>query len=86
MAISIHVLIKGIGDGRRDVDEHVSVPEGTTLGKLVEICDNAAVPLRASLAASPQREPLLLNGARCPVDANAGRVLSDGDEVMVLAQ
>jgi len=86
MAIRIHVLIKGIGDGRRDVDEHVGVPEGTTLGKLVEICDNAVVPLRASLAASPQRDALLLNGAPCAVPANAGRILADGDEVMVLAQ
>jgi hypothetical protein len=86
MTISVHVLIKGIGDGRRDVDEHVSVPDGTTLGKLVEICDNAVVPLRASLNASPQREPLLLNGAVCALDANASRVLANGDEVMVLAQ
>lgn len=86
MTIKIHVLINGIGDGRRDVDEHVGVPEGTTLGKLVEICDNAVVPLRASLAASPQAEPLLLNGAPCSVRTNANRVLADGDEVMVLAQ
>lgn len=80
------MLINGIGDGRRDVDEQVGVPDGTTLGALIQICDNAVVPLRASLAASPQRVPLLLNGAPCPVDANAGRVLADGDEVVVLAQ
>jgi hypothetical protein len=86
MAITIHVLIRGIGNGRGEVDEQVAVPEGTTLGKLIEMCDNAVVPLRASLASSPQAEPLLLNGARCPVDANAGRVLADGDEILVLAQ
>jgi hypothetical protein len=84
MAIKIHVLINGIGDGRRDVDEQVDVPEGTTLAKLVELCDNAVVPLKASLAASPQAQPLLLNGA--PTDPGSSRALADGDEVVVLAQ
>jgi DNA-binding transcriptional MocR family regulator len=66
--------------------EHVDVPDGTTLGELVALCDHAVVPLRASLASSPQVEPLLRNGAPCAVGAHAGRVLARGDEVLVLAQ
>lgn len=84
MAIKIHVLINGIGDGRRDVDEHVDVAEGTTVAQLVAQCDNAVVPLKASIAASPQAQPLLVNGA--PTDPGSGRALADGDEVVCLAQ
>jgi molybdopterin converting factor small subunit len=85
--IRVHILIKGrIGDGWYDVDEHVRVPAGTTLGKLLEIADSARLPLRAALAASPHlTDTLMLNGERCPVDANAARALADGDELYLLA-
>lgn len=85
--IRVHILIKGrIGDGWRDVDEHVRVPVGTTLGQLLEIADSAKLPLREALAASPHlTDTLMLNGERCPVDANAGRVLAEGDELYLLA-
>jgi molybdopterin converting factor small subunit len=28
---------------------------------------------------------MMLNGERCPLDANTGRVLADGDEIYLLA-
>ena len=86
-SIRIHVLIKGrIGDGWHDVDEHVRIPAGTTLGKLLEITDAAKLPLREALAQSPHLiDTMMLNGERCPLDANADRVLADGDEIYLLA-
>ena len=51
--VRIHVVIKGrIGDAWRDVDEHLRVPVGTTLGKLVEVAD--AVKRLAGEGAEPQ--------------------------------
>ena len=86
-SIRIHVLIKGrIGDGWHDVDEHVRIPAGTTLGKLLEITDAAKLPLREALAQSPHLvDTMMLNGERCPLDENADRVLADGDEIYLLA-
>jgi molybdopterin converting factor small subunit len=85
--IRVHVLIKGrIGDGWHDVDEHVRLPAGTTLGKLVEVADNAKIPLRDALANSPHlRDTLMLNGERCPLADNGDRELRDGDELYLLA-
>lgn len=85
--IRIHILIKGrIGDDWKDVDEYVRVPTGTTLGKLLDITDAARLPLREALAHSPHlTDTMMLNGERCPLDANAGRVLADGDEIYLLA-
>ena len=85
--IRIHILIRGrIGDQWRDVDEHLRVPAGTTLGKLVEVADAAGVPLRDALANSPHLvDTLMLNGERCPFDANRDRVLAEGDEIYLLA-
>jgi molybdopterin converting factor small subunit len=85
--VRIHVVIKGrIGDGWHDVDEHVRVPAGTTLDKLLEIADSAHIPLREALASSPHlTETMMLNGERCPFTANAERVLVEGDEIYLLA-
>lgn len=85
--IRVHVLIKGrIGDGWHDVDEHMRLPAGTTLGKLVEVADGANVPLREALEKSPHLvETLMLNGERCPFAENSERVLQDGDEIYLLA-
>jgi molybdopterin converting factor small subunit len=86
-SIRIHLLIKGrIGDGWHDVDEHVRIPAGTTLGQLLEIADAAKLPLREALAQSPHlTDTMMLNGERCPLDANTDRVLADGDEIYLLA-
>jgi molybdopterin converting factor small subunit len=83
----IHLLIKGrIGDGWHDVDEHVRIPAGTTLGQLLEVTDAAKLPLREALAQSPHlTDTMMLNGERCPLDSNADRVLVDGDEIYLLA-
>ena len=85
--VRIHILIKGrIGDDWKDIDEHVRVPAGTTLGKLLEIADSAKIPLRQALEHSPHlTDTLMLNGERCPVEANADRVLAEGDEIYLLA-
>jgi len=85
--IRIHLLIKGrIGDDWKDIDEHLRVPVGTTLGQLLEITDAARLPLREALAASPHlTDTMMLNGERCPLHGNADRVLADGDEIYLLA-
>jgi molybdopterin converting factor small subunit len=85
--IRIHILIKGrIGDEWKDIDQYVRVPTGTTLGKLLDITDAARLPLREALAHSPHlTDTMMLNGERCPLHANADRVLADGDEIYLLA-
>ena len=53
------------------------MPAGTTLGRLVEVADNAKIPLREALAKSPHLvDTLMLNGERCPLAENADRVLA----------
>lgn len=85
--IRIHILIKGrIGDEWKDIDQYVRVPTGTTLDKLLDITDAARLPLREALAHSPHlTDTMMLNGERCPLHANADRVLADGDEIYLLA-
>ncbi len=85
--VRVHVLIRGrIGDAWRDVDQHLRVPAGTTLGRLVEVAEAAGVPMREALDHSPHLvDTLMLNGERCPFMENAERVLADGDEIYLLA-
>jgi molybdopterin converting factor small subunit len=85
--VRIHLLIKGrIGDDWKDIDQHVRVPAGTTLGKLLEITDSAKIPLREALAHSPHlTDTMMLNGERCPFGDNTERVLAEGDEIYLLA-
>ncbi|HEY5920413.1 MAG TPA: MoaD/ThiS family protein [Kofleriaceae bacterium] len=85
--IRIHILIRGrIGDAWKDVDQHLRVPAGTTLGKLLEVADRAGVPLREALANSPHLvDTLMLNGERVPFHDNQDRVLVEGDEIYLLA-
>lgn len=86
-SIRIHILIRGrIGDDWKDVDEHLRLPVGTTLGRLVEATDAAGIPLREALDHSPHLvDTIMLNGERCPFVENAERVLQDGDELYLLA-
>ena len=85
--IRVHILIRGrIGDDWKDVDEHLRLPVGTTLGRLVEATDAAGIPLRDALDHSPHLvDTMMLNGERCPFVENAERVLADGDEIYLLA-
>ena len=85
--VRIHILIKGrIGDDWMDIDQHVRVPAGTTLGKLIEITDAAKLPLRDALEHSPHlTDTMMLNGERCPFHDNTERVLAEGDEIYLLA-
>ena len=86
-SIRIHILIKGrIGDAWLDVDEHLRLPAGTTLGRLVEVAAGAGIPLREALDHSPHLvDTMMLNGERCPLAANTERVLADGDELYLLS-
>jgi len=85
--IKIHIVIRGrIGDDWKDVDTHMRVPAGTTLGKLVASAQAAGIPLREALEKSPHlADTLMLNGERCPVADHAERLLADGDELYLLA-
>lgn len=85
--IKVHVVIKGrIGDAWRDVDTYLRVPQGCTLGKLVEVADGAGVPLREALNDSPHlTDTIMLNGERCPFAENSERTLQNGDEIYLLA-
>ena len=85
--IKVHILIRGrIGDDWKDVDEYLRVPAGTTLAKLVEVADDAGVPLSEAIKHSPHlHDTMMLNGERCPLDDNRDRVLADGDEIYLLA-
>ena len=85
--IRVHVLIKGrIGEGWYDVDRTFALPEGATLGALLDAAEKDGVGMRAAIASSPHlSQTLMLNGERCPVVENAARPLKDGDEVYLLA-
>lgn len=85
--IRVHVLIRGrIGDDWLDVDEHLRLPVGTTLGKLIEVADAARIPLRHALERSPHlHDTMMVNGQRCPLADHSERVLVDGDEIYLLA-
>jgi molybdopterin converting factor small subunit len=85
--VRVHVLIRGrIGDDWKDIDEHLRVPAGTTLGKLVEVADAAGIPLGDALVHSPHLvDTMMVNGERCPLAENREKVLADGDEIYLLA-
>lgn len=85
--IKIHVLLRGrIGNEWRDVDEYVRVPAGTTLARLIEVADEAGIPLTEALETSPHlHDTMMLNGERTPLAGNETRVLKDGDELYLLA-
>lgn len=85
--VRVHVVLRGrIGSGWMDVDRTFSLPEGSTLDHLLDAAAREGVALREAIAQSPHlRHTLMLNGERCPVDANLERPLSDGDQVYLLA-
>ena len=85
--VRVHVLIRGrIGDGWYDVDRAVRVPAGTTLAGLVADGARRGLPLKEAIAGSPHlRDTLMLNGERCPMDAEGDRVLQEGDQLYLLA-
>lgn len=85
--IQVHVLLRGrIGAGWYDVDRRLRLPEGSTLGDLLEAGARRGIPFDEALEHSPHlAHTLMLNGERCPVAANRERVLADGDEIYLLA-
>ena len=86
-SLRVHIIIRGrIGDSWRDIDTYLRVPRGTTLAELVDAAQDARIPLRESLAASPHlADTMMLNGERCPLDDNRARPVADGDELYLLA-
>lgn len=86
-SIRVHLVLKGrIGDGWYDVDRRIRLPEGATLGDLIARAEAMGIRMREAIEASPHlRDTLMLNGERCPVEANEGRVLHDGDQVYLLS-
>lgn len=86
-AIRVRVLLKGrAGTGWYDCDEQVVLPRGATLAMLIDVAQRRGIKLRDALETSPHlKHTLMLNGERCPVDDNAERAMSDGDEVYLLA-
>jgi molybdopterin converting factor small subunit len=64
----------------------VPLPAGATLATLIDVAERRGIRLREALETSPHlRHTLMLNGERCPVDQNADRKMTDGDEVYLLA-
>jgi molybdopterin converting factor small subunit len=86
-SLRVHLLLRGrIGDSWQDVDEHLRVPVGTTLAKLVDVAGAAGVPLRQALDSNPHlAHTLMVNGERCPIAEQGERLLADGDEIYLLA-
>ena len=84
--IRLQILIKGrVGEGWYDLDRTLRVPEGSTLANLLDAADAEDIPLREAIENSPHlRETLMINGERCPLADNLGRVLMDGDEIYLL--
>jgi molybdopterin converting factor small subunit len=85
--IRVHVLLKGrTGLGWHEVDERVPLPEGATLATLLDTAERRGLGLREAIESSPHLgHTLMLNGERCPIDANLERPLADGDEIFLLA-
>jgi molybdopterin converting factor small subunit len=85
--IRVHVLLKGrTGSGWYDADQRIALPAGATMATLLDAAERRGIRLREAIATSPHLgHTLMLNGERCPVDANMDRALADGDEVFLLA-
>lgn len=85
--IRVRVVLKGrVGEGWESVDETFALPEGATLGQLLDEAERQGVGLRDAIAQSRHlRHTLMLNGERCPLAENEGRRLADGDQVYLLS-
>lgn len=85
--IRVRVLLKGrIGEGWYDEDHTFSLPEGATLGDLVEHAEERGVRMKEAIAKSPHlAHTLMLNGERCPFEENREQILAEGDQVYLLA-
>ncbi len=85
--VKVHLVIKGrIGEGWYDVDRALKLPEGTTIGQLIEQSEAKGIPLAFAIENSPHlAHTMMLNGERCPVEAHRNRELEDGDELYLLA-
>jgi molybdopterin converting factor small subunit len=85
--IRVKVFVSGrIGEGWQSIDREFALPEGSTLGALLDETERHGIALREAIAKSPHlRHTLMLNGERCPIDQNEDRVLADGDQLYLLS-
>lgn len=85
--IRVNVVLRGtVGGGWQSIDRTFALPVGSTLATLLDEAERQGIDLRDAIAKSPHlRHTLMLNGERCPLDEHLGRVLSDGDELYLLA-
>lgn len=85
--VRVHLLVKGrIGPHWFDVDRTLELPEGSTLSALLDQVEQGGLDLRAAIAESPHlAHTLMINGERCPLAENVGRLLSDGDQIYLLS-
>ena len=85
--IRVHLIIRGrIGLGWMDVDEQIRLPEGATLRALLDTAEQRGIAVRSAIRSSPHlADTLMVNGERCPVDREDEQVLTDGDQVYLLA-
>ena len=81
------VLVVDLTSGASSVETlDESVYRQFLAGGLHDEAERQGVGMRAAIENSPHlRHTLMLNGERCPVDANLGRPLANGDRVYLLA-
>ncbi len=84
--LRVRVILRGrIGEGWYDVDRRLELPAGATLGTFLDEAERRGIRVRAAIERSPHlADTLMLNGERCPVEANLRRELADGDEIYLL--
>lgn len=85
--IRVNVFLSGrFGEGWQSLERDFKLAEGTTLGGLLDEAERAGIALREAIAQSPHlAHTLMLNGERCPLAENEGRVLADGDKLYLLS-
>jgi molybdopterin converting factor small subunit len=85
-ALRVRVILRGrIGEAWYDVDRRLDLPEGATLAAFLDEAERRGIRVRAAIEKSPHlADTLMLNGERCPVEANLLRPLADGDEIYLL--
>jgi molybdopterin converting factor small subunit len=84
--LRVRLILRGrIGEAWYDVDRRLDLPAGATLEDFLDAAERRGIRVRAAIEQSPHlADTLMLNGERCPVEANLRRPLADGDEIYLL--
>jgi molybdopterin converting factor small subunit len=85
-SVRVRLILRGrIGESWYDVDRRLDLAPGATLTAFLDEAERRGIRVRAAIAKSPHlADTLMLNGERCPVEANLLRPLADGDEIYLL--